>query len=263
MKIRQFFCLAIALSVFGASSAFSGPILKPRKYYGPIPRSSLSLRVGFHGGSSNEEMWTKLDALADERGGQAFSDDFGNAVTIDGTYTYKLHPQFAIRANGSLTMFRSDSRGFYVPMITEIPDTLLLPVYSFTRRFNVELFMLESSFVYYFTDAGINEFQPYFGGGFGLGVPRATYKEGLVIRSTGAVVSNDKDTDWSLEAVAQGFLGALYYLKNTLAFNMEARYQRAQSKFPIVIPTVDGNQRVRFDVDYTGFILNVGAVWAF
>ncbi|NIM18891.1 MAG: outer membrane beta-barrel protein [Candidatus Latescibacteria bacterium] len=261
MKKNQVLGLATALALLGVSSASSGPILKPRKYHGPIPRSSFSLRVGFHGGASNEEMWSKLDAMVLERSGQVFTDDFSNAFILDGTYTYKLHPQFAIRANGSLTFLRSESRGFFVPALDPAPP--ILPVYHFARRFNVDLAMLEGSGVYYFTDAGVNEFQPYIGAGFSAGFPHATFQEGIVDPDSNIVITDDNDTEWSLEAGVHGLLGAMYYISSSIAINLETRYQIAQSKFPLMIETPGGPRQVRFDVDYTGFVLNVGAVWAF
>jgi hypothetical protein len=262
MKFRQICGLITALSILSVNSAYSGPILKPRKYHGPIPRSTLSLRIGFHGGASNEEMWDALDASV-KPAGQAFTGDFGNAFILDGTYTYKLHPQFAVRANSSLTLFKSDSNGFLVPSIPNLPDSILQPVYDFDREFNVELIMIEASAIYYFADAGVNEFQTYFGGGFSAGIPRATYSESRTDQDTDEVIRDTEQTEWSLEAGIHGLLGALYFVKNNLAFNVEGRYQIVQSKYPFILDTTSGPQEVRFDVDYTGFIMCIGMVWAF
>ncbi len=208
-------------------------------------------------------MWNSIDMLVTERGGQAFTGEFGNAFNIDGTYTYKLHPQFALRANGSVSLFKSDSNGYFVASIPNLPDSIPQPVYDFVRTFNVELFMIEASGIYYFSDAGVDEFQTYFGAGFSAGIPRATYSEGMTDRYTDAVIKDTKDTEWSLEAGVHILLGALYYVKNSLAFNVEGRYQIVQSKYPFVLDTAFGPQNVRFDVDYTGFIMNIGMVWAF
>ena len=260
MKIRQVCGSITALLILSVNPAFSGPILKPHKYHGPIPRSALSLRIGFHSGASNEEMWKSVDASV-KPSGQAFTGDFTNALTLECGYIYKLHPQLGFRANGVVSLFRSDSNGYLVPGIPNLPDSVPQPVYDFTRTFNVELFLFEASGVYYFTDSGVSEFQPFVGAGFTAGIPRATYAEGWI--ENGDVIKDTSDTEWSLEAGVHGLLGALYYVKNTLAFNVEGRYQIVQSKYPFVLSTNSGPQNVRFDVDYTGFIMNFGVVWAF
>ncbi|MFH1755490.1 MAG: hypothetical protein ABIA59_07280 [Candidatus Latescibacterota bacterium] len=259
MKLFRFCGLITALMLFSASVAVSGPILKPRKYYGPIPRSALSLRVGFHGGANNEQMWGFIDGLYQRPAGDENTDDFGNAIILDATYTYKLHPQFAFRLDGSLSILRSASKGYFVPA-TE--DTIQ-PIYDFSRRFNVDLFVIETSGVYYFTDASVNGFQPYIGAGFSAGFPRATYKEGFTDRDSGTIIRDNSNTEWSLEAGVHALLGALYYISNSFAFTAETRFQILQSKFPIEIDTEEGRKTVKFDVDYEGFVISVGGAWAF
>ena len=37
------------------------PILKPRKYHGPIPRKYFTYSIGFLGGADNADMWDFLD----------------------------------------------------------------------------------------------------------------------------------------------------------------------------------------------------------
>jgi hypothetical protein len=263
MKLYRICGLAAALMVFAAGLAVSGPILKPRKYHGPIPRSTLSLRIGFHGGANNEQMWDYLDGLFQKPEGEEYTDDFGNAVFFDVMYMYKIHPQFAFRLNSSLSFLRSKSNGYFVAQFTDIPDSVNAPVYDFSRRFNVDLIALEASGVYFFTDASVNGYQPYIGAGFSAGLPRATYKEGLVDRDTGTIIADRSDTEWSMEAGVHGVLGALYYLSNTFSVNVEARFQIIQSKFPITIQTEEGPKNVKFDVDYEGFLLSVGGAWAF
>lgn len=263
MNLYRICGFTAAVMVFTAGMAVSGPILKPRKYHGPIPRSTLALRVGFHGGANNEQMWNYLDGVFQKPEGEEFTDDFGNAPFIDLTYMYKVHPQFAFRANGSLSLLRSKSHGYFVYKPASLPDSVAAPVYDFSRSFNVELIALEASGVYFFTDASVNGYQPYIGGGFSAGIPRATYKEGLVDRFEGTVASDKSETQWSLEAGVHGLLGAFYYVSSTFAVNMEARFQIIQSKFPITIRTDEGPQRVKFDVDYEGFLLSIGGAWAF
>jgi hypothetical protein len=263
MKFFQICGLTTALMLFAASMAVSGPILKPRKYHGPIPQSTLSLRVGFHGGANNEQMWSYLDGQYVRPAGDENTKDFSNAVFLDATYMYKIHPQFAFRANGSISFLSSSSRGYFVYNAPDLPDTLDLPVYDFSRKFNVDLFVVEGSGVYFFTDASVRGYQPYIGAGFSIGFPRATYKEGLVDRFAAEVVSNDSDTEWSLEAGVHGLLGALYYVSSTFSVSAEARFQIIQSKFPITIMTDDGPQNVKFDIDYEGFLMSIGGAWAF
>lgn len=263
MNLFRICGLATAMTLFAAGLAVSGPILKPRKYHGPIPRSTLSLRVGFHGGANNEQMWNYLDGLYQRPAGDENTDDFGNAVFIDATYMYKIHPQFAVRANGTASFLRSSSRGYFVYSAPDLPDSVASPVYDFSRKFNVDLFVLEGSGVYFFTDASVNGYQPYLGAGFSLGLPRATYQQGLVDRDTANIVSDDSNTEWSLEAGVHGFLGALYYISSTFSLSAEARFQIIQSKFPITIMTDEGPRSVKFDVDYEGFLLGIGGAWAF
>jgi hypothetical protein len=263
MKIYRTCGFVAALMLFATNLAVSGPILKPRKYHGPIPRSTLSLRIGFHGGATNEQMWDFLDEQHQKPAGDENTDDFSNAVFIDAAYMYKIHPQFAIRANGSISFLRSTSRGYFVYSAPDLPDTVAAPIYDFSRKFNVDLLVVEASGVYFFTDASVKSYQPYFGGGFSAGIPRATFKEGFTDRDTGVIVQDESNTEWSLEAGVHGLLGALYYLSSTFSVNVEARFQILQSKFPITIMTDEGPKSVKFDIDYEGFLLSVGGAWAF
>ncbi len=258
--MRRMPILAVVLVLCCAGTAFSGPFLKPRKFYGPIPQESFSFRLGFFGGATNEEMWNKLDADVAGQHGVSYTNDFGNSVTFEGSYTYMLHPRFALRGTSSLSLLRSKSDGYFVPTIEQ--DSLLLQL-DYEREFNVDLIMLDGSGIFYFTDAEVHEFQPYLGGGFSLAIPHAVYKETLVNHDYRTTHARTNDTKWSLEAAVHGLLGALYYLTNNFAFSVEGRYQIAQSKFPVVISTPEGLRSVRFDVVYTGFYLNVGIARAF
>ncbi|MBI4720030.1 MAG: hypothetical protein HY770_02110 [Chitinivibrionia bacterium] len=242
------------------------PIIKPMKYHGPIPKKSFSLRIGFLGGATNEEMWDKLDALVLERSGEVFTDDFSNSIVVEGTYTQKFHPKFALRANATAAFLRSESRGFYIPSIGEPP----FPDRIFERHFDVDLFSLAGDAIYYFTDASVQEFQPFVGGGFSVWVPRAvytdayrdTYYSGELVDTT-IVRPEFKKTDWSVEAGIQGVFGAHYYLSNNFAVTAEARYHIAQSRFSLTIPTEVGDRNANFVVPYTGFIFSIGAMRAF
>jgi hypothetical protein len=203
---------------------------------------------------------------------EAFSRDFSNAFTIDGTYTYKLHPQLAVRANLSTSFLRSDGDGLFVPRRPAgLPDSILTPSVSYTRDFDVDLITLEASALYYVSDAAVSEFQPYIGGGFTLGVPHATYKVTQIVASEsdeyftqGDVFAEFEEDKWSAEAGVHGILGALYYFNSTFAITLEGRAHILQSKFPVETINEDGvPEKVKFDVDYSGFVLSAGAVYSF
>lgn len=250
-----------------ASNPLADPIIKPMKYYGPIPRSSFSLRLGFLGNAENQEMWNKLDALVIERSGKAFTDDFSNSFLAEGTYTQKLHPKFGVRLSGSAAFLRSESHGEYVPSIGEVP----YPLRTFNRTFDVDLFSVAGDAIYYFTDASVQEFQPYVGAGFSVWIPRAVYTENLRdewappvhdIDST-VVRPEFKKTKWSAEAGIQALMGAHYYLNPTFAITAETRLYLAQSRFSLTIPTEVGFRDANFIVDYSGFTFSIGVLRAF
>jgi hypothetical protein len=239
------------------------PIIKPMKYHGPIPRKSFSLRIGFLGNATNLEMWDKLDALVIERSGEAFTDDFSNSLIVEGTYTQKLHPKFAVRANGSIAFLRSESHGRYVPSVGEAP----FPIRNFERTFNVDLLSMSGDAIYYFADASVQEFQPYIGGGFSVWIPHAVYTDGFrdfFVEEDSTVARPEfKRTEWSFEAGIQGVLGAHYYITPSYAITAESRYHIAQSRFTQTIPTEVGLRDANFIVDYTGFVFSVGLLRAF
>lgn len=267
MKLALSTLLIAFFAVVFASSPLAEPIIKPMKYHGPIPRSSFSLRLGFLGGATTQEMWDKLDALAIERGGNAFTDDFTNSIIVEGSLTHKLHPQFAVRATGSAAFLRSESHGQYVPPIGESP----YPLRTFQRNFNVDLFTVSGDAIYYFNDASVQEFQPYVGGGFSVWIPHAVYTENLrdqwapPLHSVDSTVVRPeyKKTKWSPEAGIQGVMGAHYYMNNNFAITAEAKLYIAQSHFSIRIPTEVGDRDANFIVDYTGFIFTVGVLRSF
>ena len=266
-----------------ASAAFAGPILKPRKYHGPIPRSSLTLGVGFLGGASNEEMYRYFDRRVPEPAkNETQSNDFGNAPLVELTYTYKAHPQFAIRGNAYAAYLTSDWQGVIVPSV-DPPDTAgpnwRRPAVDAVVDFDVLLFALEASALYYFTDAAVKEFQPYIGGGFTMGLPYAKYTEKMTVREVdddpddpdyepiftpGQTLRTLESDQLSFEAGVHGVLGMLYYFHNKWAFSAEGRLQILQSKFPLTIRNENNEpEEVKFDVDYSGFIVAVGISYAF
>ncbi|HET6463834.1 MAG TPA: hypothetical protein VFH33_08550, partial [Candidatus Krumholzibacteria bacterium] len=80
-----------------------------KKYSGPIPQSSISLRIGVLGGANNEEMMNYLDTPTPPF--EANPEDFGAALAIDATYIHKPHPQFGFRVNGSASRLKYTSTG--------------------------------------------------------------------------------------------------------------------------------------------------------
>jgi hypothetical protein len=235
--------------------SFADPILKPKKYRGPIPKRYFTLSFGFLGGADNEEMYDFLEGKLIKPEKETDRSDFGSALVIDGTYTVKMHPQFAMRVKSGVGFLGSSSRGFFVA-----EDTLLL---NFDREFDVFLFSIEGSAIYYFADASKDDFQPYFGGGFSFDVPRARYTETLIDADTNQPYGESETIKWSGEAGIHTFFGMLYHVKNTLAVVLESRFQIAQSKFPLQTTTPLGLQTVSFDVDYSGFILSLGVAHFF
>jgi opacity protein-like surface antigen len=275
--------IAAVVLLTTVSAAFAGPILKPRKYHGPIPRSSLNLGVGFLGGAANEEMYEYFNQRVPEPvKNETQSNDFGNAPLVELTYTYKTHPQFAVRGKAYAAFLTSDWTGVIVPVI-EAPDTVSpewqRPSVDAKTTFDVVLFALEASALYYFTDAAVKEFQPYIGGGFTFGLPYQKYTEKMTVREAdddpanpdyqpiftpGQRLRTVERDQLTFEAGVQGILGMLYYFTNKWAVSAEGRYQMLQSKFPLtVLNENDEPEEVKFDVDYTGFMAVVGITYAF
>lgn len=259
-------CLVLTFVLLSLASAFAAaePIIKPMKYHGPIPQSSFTLRAGFLGGPENTEMIDALDALI-RAGGEAFSNDFSNALSIDACYMHKLHPQFAVRLNANASFLRTDSNGRFVPPVTNLPDSVDAPLLDYTRDFDVDLFVLEASALYYFADAAVQEFQTYIGGGLSLGVPHAKFNETRIDEDTGGLYEEiDKDR-WSVEPGVHAILGASYYVTNNWAVNVEGRGQIMQSRFPIDVLNRETGEFEEVDVivKYDGFLLNVGVTRAF
>lgn len=239
------------------------PILKPKKYHGPIPRRAFSLSIGFVGGADNAEMFNFLDNLDPRNPKNAQlraaldTEDFSSGLQLDASYMVKAHPNFAFRFRSGVGFLSSTSRG----LITATnPDSLgVKPLLDFDRSFDVLLFSVEASALYFFQDASVEEFQTYIGGGFSLFLPLANYEESLVDDTTKQRFGTPTDeTDFSANPGVHAVLGALYHFRPTLAFHMEGRVQIAQSKFTLDLPTTQGIKPLTFDVDYTGFVLTAG-----
>jgi hypothetical protein len=249
-----------ALTLATASLASAEPIMKPRKYYGPIPQSMVWLRGGFFGGASNEEMNDYLDGLIQPPFTKT-TEDFGSAFTVEAGYAHKPHPQFALRLNASVSFVSSTGSG------NEAIDTgdTLLTVVNYDREFKSDLIVAEVSGIYFFTDAAVKEFQSYIGGGFSIGVPHESYKETLVDAETGATYPTVESSEWDVSAGVHAVLGALYYLTNTFGITAEGRLQLMEGKYDqLQAPNeFDQLEDVSFVVDYTGFYLTVGVLWGF
>jgi hypothetical protein len=268
---RRAVALAVATVVYLAPLASAEPILKARKYHGPIPTSSLSLRIGTLGGASNDEMIDYLDGRIQPPLPEPITDDFGNGLTFEIAYQHMPHPRFGVRVNTSLSLLNSSGSGVFVPQIPEVPDTILLPALEYNREFDVQLFVVELSGLYYFTDAAVREFQPYVGGGFSLGFPHEEYTETRVDQDTGEPYTDEipgipsQADEWGFSAGVHAVTGAVYYLTNRWGASAEARIQMMEGKFEqLAVPNEVGDmENVNFVVDYSGFFLTIGATYTF
>lgn len=259
--IRPATALASALVLLSVTLAPAEPILKPHKYYGPIPQSSVALRIGMMGGAQNTDMVNFLDNRYNVF--NPISNDFGNGLTVEASYVHKPHPQFGLRLDGGWTRLRSNGKGTFVPPASATDTTAV--ALDYTRDFNVDLFVLEGSGIYFFSDASVNEFQAYAGGGFSVGLPHQTFKESRIDQDTGQAAEGIDESQWQVVAGVHAILGANYYLTNTLGISAEGRLQLMQSKFDrLQTPNETGQpEQISFNVDYTGFYISVGMLWAF
>jgi len=242
------------------------PILKPKKYHGPIPQKAFVLGVGVYGGAENQDFWAYLESLLLEPlKKEVVTNDFGASLNIDASFLNKVHPQFAFRIRGSVAFLQSDSKGLLVPSV--IDTSIAQPLVAFSRSMDVILSDLAVSGLYYFQDAAVSEFQIYTGLGFGFIFPYIEYKQELTEISTGEPFPNAQRNEtqpFSAEPEFHVVLGTLYHVKPTLALGAEGRFQIAQSKIEINLPTAaDGRQDLNFDVDFTGFVLALTVAWFF
>jgi hypothetical protein len=257
--MKKLAILCSLLVLIPATDSVSGPILKPKKYFGPIPQSAFSLRVGFFGGASAEALNRYLDSDISPPE-EANTTDFDNGLTFELNYMYKPHPQFGIRANAAVSFLSSTSTGFFVE--GSVDSTIQV---DYDRTFETQLVVLELSGVYYFTDAAVKDFQPYLGGGFSIGLPHETLTETRIDHDTGQPVPGVDTSQWSVNAGVHAALGALYYLTNRTAISAEGRVQLMESKFPstAIDPDTGLEEEVTFVIDYTGFYLTVGITRGF
>jgi hypothetical protein len=251
--------LACAALILTAGLASAEPILKPHKYYGPIPQSAMFLRVGVFGGASNQEM---IEFLGAKPPFESIYEDFGNGLTVELGYMHKPHPRFGARLNAAYTALRSNGTGNMVPQTTDS----LPPILDFTTDFNVDLIVIEASGVYYFTDASVKDFQTYFGGGFSFGLPYETYQQSRVDTDTGEAYGEPISmSEWGFSAGVHAVLGAIYYTSNRFGISAEARVQLLEGRYDqLTTPDEVGvPENVNFVVDYTGFYMTIGVLWGF
>jgi hypothetical protein len=147
---RSWLALATgAMLYFYAFPASAEPILSPHKYEGPIPQSSLILRIGALGGTTNQEMIDYLDGRV-RAPFEVTPEDFQTSLAVDVGYIHKPHPRFGFRLNGSASRLKYTSSGDFVP---QVEADSLLPQLKFNREFKVDLFTIEASGIYFFGDA--------------------------------------------------------------------------------------------------------------
>lgn len=232
------------------------PILKPKKYAGPIPNRFFTFDIGVLGGAENEDMWNFLDRQIDQPlRDETETNDFGASLALGASYTVKVHPHFALRTKAGLAILGSDSKGLDVP---SVEADSLRPLLRFERQFDVLLFSVDGTALYFFQDASVKEFQSYAGGGFSLYFPYAKYTEDTTDEDTGQPYGSSEQSDWSFQPGIHAILGFLYHINPTVAFNMEGRGQMTQSKFELNYMLPSGEQPLSFDVDYTGFVITAG-----
>lgn len=243
------------------------PILEARTYSGPIPQNSISLRVGMFGGAENQEM---IDYL-DERVRPPFEvsyEDFSTALSIDVGYIHKPHPRFGLRLNGNASFFEYTSTGDFVPQTGDS----LLPQLEYNRKLKVDLFVLEASGIYYFSDASLQEFQPYLGAGFSVGIPHEVFTEDRTDVDTGAPFTDEipgrpaEAGEWDIHAGVHAVGGMLYYFTERWAVSAEGRVQFMEGRFDQLQaydPDAGQYDNVNFVIDYAGFYLALGASYGF
>ncbi len=256
-----------ALLILYAPLVMAEPILKPHKYSGPIPQRSLSLRIGTFGGASNQEMIDYLDGRV-RPPFESFPEDFSNGLAVDLGFIYKPHPRFGLRLNGSASFISYTSTGNYAPQ----SDDSLLQELNFDRELKVELYVLEASGIYFFSDASVSEFQSYFGGGFSVGFPHEVFTQTNTDAETGEPNTQEipgrpaEASEWDVSAGVHAVLGLVYYITNQWGVSAEARVQYMEGRFDqleAVDPETGEFENVGFVIDYAGFYLAVGATYGF
>jgi outer membrane protease len=262
MSARRIALAMGALTLLWATLAGAEPIMKPRKYHGPIPQSMVWLRAGMFGGASNEEMNTYLDGLVTSPF-TATSEDFGTSLAVEAGYAHKPHPQFAVRLNASVSFLSSPGSWNGVAEVPGIPDSIA--VVNYTRDFDSKLIVLEASRIYFFSDAAVEEFQTYIGAGFSFGIPYEKFTETQANAESGEVYSTDESSEWGFSPGVHAVIGALYYIDNRFAVTAEGRLQQMKGRYEQLqaLNETFNLEDVNFEIDYAGFYLTVGMAWGF
>lgn len=257
--------LVLAALIALPTAPHADPILKPRKYHGPIPQKAFTLSVGFYGGAENQELWDHLESLLIQPlKKESVTKDFETSLNLDAMFLNKVHPQFAFRLRGSVAFLNSESKGLIVPSV--IDTSIAQPLVSFSRSVDVIMSSVSVSGLYYLQDAAVSELQIYMGLGFGFVFPYMKYEQELSDVSTGQPFPSAQQNETQVKAEPEFHvvMGTLYHIKPTFALGAEGRFQIAQSKIDLNLPTLsDGRQDLNFDVDLTGFVLALTASWFF
>jgi len=267
IRLRLALVMGAMLSLY-ASAASAEPILAAHKYTGPIPQNALSIRIGVLGGATNHVMRDYLDGRVQDPF-QVSSQDLQTSLAVDVNYIHKPHPKFGFRLNGSAAFLKYTSDGDFIP---QVEADSLLPQLKYNREFKVDLFTVEASGIYFFSDASVKEFQPYLGGGFSLGFPHQQFTETRTDVDTGQpytepVAGRPSDvSQWSVSPGAHLVGGLLYYFTNRWGMSAEGRVQIMESRFEQLQapdPEQGDFENVSFVVKYTGFYMSLGVTYGF
>ena len=257
--------LVLAALIVLPTAPNADPILKPRKYHGPIPQKAFTLGVGFFDGAKNQELWDHLESLLIQPlKKESVTEDFGSSLNLDAMFLNKVHPQFAFRVRGSVAFLNSTSKGLIVPSV--IDTSTAQPLVSFSRSLDIILSSVSVSGLYYFQDAAVSELQIYMGLGFGFVFPYIKYEQNLFDVSTGQPFPSAQPNETQVKAEPEFHvvLGTLYHIRPTFALGAEGRFQIAQTKIDLNLPTLsDGRQDLNFDIALTGFVLALTLSWFF
>jgi hypothetical protein len=250
-----------------APQAPAEPIFKARKYEGHIPQNTLSLRVGMFGGASNQEMIDYLD-VGVQQPFQVTYEDMGTGLAFDLEFIHKPHPRFGVRVNASLAFDEYTSTGDFVPQT----EDSLLPQLEYDRKLKVDLFVIEGSGIYFFSDAATSDLQTFLGAGFSVGIPHEVFTEDRTDVDTGEPYTDDipgrphEASEWGVNAGVHAVAGMMYYFDPRWGVSAQARLQFMESKFDALQandPETGEFENVSFVIDYSGFYFSIGATYGF